>query len=228
MGSILSYFWSSEPQERNLDIEAVQSPISNSIPQVMASVKPTVIFVLGGPGAGKGTQCEKIVEKFGFVHLSAGELLRAERKSGSKNGEVIESYIKNGEIVPVKITLGLLEKSMDENVTKRFLIDGFPRNEDNLSGWNEVMQDKVDLKFVLFFDCSKETCVQRILERGKTSGRSDDNVQSLEKRFLTYRNSSKPIIDHYDAQGKVKKIAAESDPDSVFGEVTRVFQESGL
>eukprot|EP00057_Strongylocentrotus_purpuratus_P004699 XP_003729266.1 PREDICTED: UMP-CMP kinase isoform X3 [Strongylocentrotus purpuratus] len=208
--------------------KAVQSPAASSIPTVMASNKPEVVFVLGGPGAGKGTQCQKIVEKFGFVHLSAGDLLRAERQSGSKDGELIETYIKNGDIVPVEITLNLLERSMNGNATKKFLIDGFPRNEDNLTGWNNKMEDKVDFKFVLFFDCSQDTCVERILERGKTSGRSDDNVESLKKRFMTYVNSTKPIIDHYDAQGKVQKISAEADPDSVFGVVAKVLQEAGL
>ncbi|XP_072172711.1 UMP-CMP kinase-like isoform X2 [Diadema setosum] len=208
--------------------KAVQSPAVGVRSDVMASVKPLVVFVLGGPGAGKGTQCQKIVEKYGFVHLSAGDLLREERKSGSADGELIENHIKNGQIVPVEITLSLLERSMTQSATKKFLIDGFPRNEDNLSGWNNRMTDKVDFKFVLFFDCSKDTCVNRILERGKTSGRSDDNVESLEKRFVTYWNQTKPIIDHYDAQGKVRKINAEEGPDNVFSAVMQVFQESGL
>ena len=93
---------------------------------------PSVVFVLGGPGAGKGTQCANIVEKFGYVHLSAGDLLRAERKrEGSEVGALIESYIVKGEIVPVEITCQLLENAMNDNIKEHnkynFLIDGFPR-----------------------------------------------------------------------------------------------------
>ena len=103
--------------------------------------KPEVVFVLGGPGAGKGTQCTNIVKKYGYVHLSAGDLLREERtKSNSEFGELIENHIKNGTIVPVEITCSLLDRAMQnsENPNKKFLIDGFPRNEDNLQGWNKV------------------------------------------------------------------------------------------
>merc|ERR1712083_302644 len=125
---------------------------------IIKMAKPNVVFVLGAPGAGKGTQCQKIVEKFGWVHLSAGDLLRAERKSpGSQYGELIETHIVNGTIVPVAITCSLLERAMKESDKNDFLIDGFPRNEDNLTGWNQAMGDKVNLKFVLNFECSQET-----------------------------------------------------------------------
>lgn len=102
---------------------------------------PEVVFVLGGPGAGKGTQCNNIVQKYGYVHLSAGDLLREERtKPNSEFGELIESHILNGTIVPVEITCSLLDRAMQnsENPHKKFMIDGFPRNEDNLQGWTKV------------------------------------------------------------------------------------------
>jgi len=102
--------------------------------------KPQVVFILGGPGAGKGTQCQKIVEEFSFVHLSAGELLREEKKSGSKDADLINRCMSEGKIVPVEITIKLLKKAMEMNVEKGkylFLIDGFPRNEDNWNGWNK-------------------------------------------------------------------------------------------
>lgn len=100
-----------------------------------------VLFVLGGPGAGKGTLCRLLSEKYGYVHLSAGDLLREERtKPGSEFGELIENHIINGSIVPVEITCSLLNRAMEisEAPKKRFLIDGFPRNEDNLTGWEKV------------------------------------------------------------------------------------------
>ncbi|KAL9950428.1 hypothetical protein ACROYT_G042922 [Oculina patagonica] len=184
--------------------------------------KPIVIFVLGGPGAGKGTQCERIVKEFGYIHLSAGDLLREERASGSENGDLIESYIRDGKIVPVEITISLIEKAMDKNSVKKFLIDGFPRNEDNLQGWNRAMEGKVDVKCVLFFECVEDECIKRIMERGKSSGRSDDNIESLRKRFHTYETQTMPIIEHYQKQGLVRKIQAIKSPDEVFEEVQNV------
>ncbi|XP_038574338.1 UMP-CMP kinase isoform X2 [Micropterus salmoides] len=170
------------------------SNVSQRVPsflyRVSLMMNPQVVFVLGGPGAGKGTQCSKIVESYSYTHLSAGDLLREERaREGSEFGQLIANYIKEGKIVPVEITINLLRKAMEDTMNQddkkfRFLIDGFPRNEDNLQGWNSVMDGKADVKFVLFFDCGNEVCIDRCLERGKSSGRTDDNRESLEKRCL--------------------------------------------
>uniref|UniRef100_A0A8C1T004 UMP-CMP kinase n=1 Tax=Cyprinus carpio TaxID=7962 RepID=A0A8C1T004_CYPCA len=184
-------------------------------------MKPQVVFVLGGPGAGKGTQCARIVENYSYTHLSAGDLLREERsRSGSEFGQLIDTYIKEGRIVPVEITISLLKKAMEETMKAdeknfRFLIDGFPRNQDNLQGWNTVMDGKADVKFVLFFDCGNEVCIDRCLERGKSSGRTDDNRESLEKRIQTYLQSTRPIIEQYEKQGKVRTIDASRSVDEV-------------
>jgi len=181
-----------------------------------------VLFVLGGPGAGKGTQCENIVRDYGFVHLSAGDLLREERqRPGSQYGEEIEGHIKNGTIVPVAITCSLLRRAMESSGKKNFLIDGFPRNKDNLDGWNTAMEGVADVKMVLFFNCSEEVCIDRCLSRGKTSGRSDDNMESLKKRIQTYNGCTMPIIDHYKKQDLVAEMNGEKTPDSVYGDVKK-------
>lgn len=193
---------------------------------------PNVVFVLGGPGAGKGTQCAMIVKEFGYVHLSAGELLRAERNNPeSKVGALIEKHITGGSIVPVEITCSLLEKAMHERMDKdptdcNFLIDGFPRNEDNLSGWNKQMEGKHKLHFVLFFDCADEICIKRCLDRGKAgSGRSDDNLESLKKRIITYNECTRPIIDYYNKLGLVRRVDATGTPEQVFELVKKHFNE---
>lgn len=95
-------------------------------------------FFLGGPGAGKGTQCSRVVSEIGFIHISAGELLRDEIKSESKDGEIINNIIKAGKIVPSEITVGLLEKAINKfGWEKRYVIDGFPRNQENVDVWNK-------------------------------------------------------------------------------------------
>ncbi|KAM9844509.1 UMP-CMP kinase [Aulostomus maculatus] len=211
--------------------------VCQSVPRfvyrVSLMMKPQVVFVLGGPGAGKGTQCSKIVESYNYTHLSAGDLLRAERaREGSDFGQLIASYIKEGKIVPVEITINLLRKAMEETMQKdekkfRFLIDGFPRNEDNLQGWNTVMDTKADVKFVLFFDCSNEVCIDRCLERGKSSGRTDDNRDSLEKRIQTYLKSTRPIIEQYEKHGKVRTVDASRSVDEVFADVKAILDKEG-
>lgn len=186
--------------------------------------------MLGAPGAGKGTQCSLISQEYGFVHLSAGDLLREERqRPGSEFGEMIEEKIRNGEIVPVEVTCSLLHKAMQASGKSRFLVDGFPRNKDNLDGWERVMSDKTKLLFVLFFECSRDLCTERCLGRGAAgSGRSDDNLESLQKRFNTYLNDTMPIIEHYEKMGLVRRINAEVAPDDVFNDVKKVFNNSGL
>ncbi|KAK3546739.1 hypothetical protein QTP70_033608 [Hemibagrus guttatus] len=202
-------------------------------PRIFLAMNPQVVFVLGGPGAGKGTQCTKIVENYSYTHLSAGDLLREERnRKGSESGQLIDRYIKEGKIVPVEITINLLKTAMEKTMEKdedkfRFLIDGFPRNENNLQGWMKVMDGKADVKFVLFFDCSNEVCIDRCLERGKSSGRTDDNKESLEKRIQTYLQSTRPIIEQYEKQGKVRTINASRSISEVFADVKLVFDREG-
>ncbi|XP_029498041.1 UMP-CMP kinase [Oncorhynchus nerka] len=213
------------------------SRLSAKVPSVVYRaaliMKPQVVFVLGGPGAGKGTQCARIVENYSYTHLSAGDLLRAERsREGSEFGQLIDSYIKDGKIVPVEITINLLRKAMEETMETdekkfRFLIDGFPRNEDNLQGWTTVMEGKANVKFVLFFDCTSEVCIDRCLERGKSSGRTDDNRASLEKRIQTYLQSTRPIISLYEKQGKVRTVDASCGVDEVFDNVKAILDKEG-
>eukprot|EP00913_Durusdinium_trenchii_P008393 g7884.t1 len=142
-----------------------------------AIVKPAVVFVLGGPGAGKGTQCERISQR---------------KRQGSEYGQLIESFIKEGKLVPVEIVVNLLKQAMEKRGWSqgKFLVDGFPRSFENMEGWKEVLGGKVNVKFALFFDCSEAVMEARILERGKTSGRADDNSEAIRKRLATFKEES--------------------------------------
>ncbi|TSL47707.1 UMP-CMP kinase [Bagarius yarrelli] len=184
-------------------------------------MNPVVVFVLGGPGAGKGTQCSKIAEHYSYTHLSAGELLRAEcRRANSEFSHIINSCFKRGELAPVEVTITLLRRAMEQTMmackTKfYFLIDGFPPDKENLKGWMKVMKNKADIKFILFLDCSNEVCVNRCLERGKTGGRDDDNKESLERRIQMYLNFTRPIIERFEKLGKVHTIDASRSVNEV-------------
>lgn len=180
---------------------------------------PTVVFVLGGPGAGKGTQCANVVRDFEFVHLSAGDLLRAHMKSGSKDGNMVAEMIKQGQIVPSEVTVNLLLDAMRESGKDRFLIDGFPRNKENRDAWETTAG--YDCDFVLFFDCPEDVMTQRLL--GRNEGRTDDNIETIKKRFKTFRESSMPVIDYYSKLNKVCSVNSDQKPDDVYAQTRQYF-----
>ncbi|ORX39190.1 adenylate kinase-domain-containing protein [Kockovaella imperatae] len=195
--------------------------------EVFDHEKVTVIFVLGGPGAGKGTQCENLVRDYGFKHLSAGDLLRAEQtREGSEYGDMIKQCIVEGQIVPMEVTVKLLENAMRDTLAKppsvsselssaweggkgRFLIDGFPRKMDQAIKFDEAVCQS---SFVLFIATTEEVMLERLLERGKTSGRSDDNEESIKKRFKTFEETSMPVVDYYRSKDKVVEASIDSSP----------------
>lgn len=184
----------------------------------------SIVFVLGGPGSGKGTNCNRIVKEFGYTHLSAGDLLRQERRSGSKLGDLIEEYIREGNIVPSEITVKLLLAAMQASDGTRFLIDGFPRNQANLDAWNSEVEG-CEVTCVLVLECSEAVMEQRLLHRGQTSGRSDDNSSAIKKRFRTHREETLPIIAHYDQLGKTRRVDSGRDIDVVYADVQALFRE---
>ncbi|XVF75618.1 hypothetical protein PTKIN_Ptkin13bG0201100 [Pterospermum kingtungense] len=192
---------------------------SKDVTLSLAEKKPKVVFVLGGPGSGKGTQCAKIVQHFGYTHLSAGDLLRAEKDSGSENGTMIQNMMNEGKIVPSEVTVKLLQKAMVESGNDKFLIDGFPRNEENRAAFEAVT--KIEPEFVLFFNCPEEEMERRILFRNQ--GREDDNIETIRKRFKVFLESSLPVIEYYKAKGKVREIDAAKPVEEVFEAVKAIF-----
>lgn len=213
------------------DKEQPGASSSGSQETVFDAKKVTVVFVLGGPGVGKGTQCANLVRDYGFVHLSAGDLLRAEQnREGSQYGQLIRDYIRDGKIVPMEVTVKLLENAIRETLENpkadagagwgdgqgRFLIDGFPRKMDQALEFDKSVCPSA---FVLFFKCSEEVMLQRLLERGKTSGREDDNVESIKKRFRTFEETSMPVVDMYREQGKLVEVDAEKTIPEVYVDV---------
>lgn len=135
-------------------------------------------------------------------------MLREEQKrEGSKYGELIQKYIRDGLIVPMEVTIALLEKAMKETISNdgktRFLIDGFPRKMDQATKFEETV---VESKFVLYFSCTEETLLDRLLKRAETSGREDDNIESIKKRFQVFKETSFPVIETFEKKNKVRQV----------------------
>lgn len=177
-----------------------------------------IIWVLGGPGSGKGTQCEKIVAKYGFTHLSSGDLLRAEVASGSPRGKELNEIMEKGQLVPIEVVLQLIKDEMLKHSanSKGFLIDGYPREKEQ----GPLFEKNVaPVSLILFFDASEETLTKRLLGRGQASGRVDDNEDTIKLRLQTFSANTAQVLQPY--PDRLVKINAERDVDSIFADVQK-------
>lgn len=178
------------------------------------SAKYTVVFVLGGPGVGKGTQCAKLVEEYDFEHICAGDLLREERlRPNSPYAQLIDWYIKEGRIVPYEITISLLRDRMAASGKRRFLIDGFPRNVEQGMAFELAVCPS---RMVLFFECSEEEMLKRLISRSQSSGRTDDNLESIKKRFRVFEESTIPVREFYNDLNKLRAVNCSGSVDDVY------------
>ncbi|KAL2010094.1 hypothetical protein VTN00DRAFT_5901 [Thermoascus crustaceus] len=199
----------------------------------------SVVFMLGGPGAGKGTQSGNLMRDYGFTHLSAGDLLRAEQvREGSQYGDLIRNYIREGKIVPMEITVALLSNAMADVLARgeqpprqnpskkaRFLIDGFPRKVDQAVFFEETVCPSA---LTIFLNCPEDVMLQRLLKRGETSGREDDNVESIRKRFRVFEEQSMPVVHNYEKQGKVVSVEAVGSVEEVYERIKAGIESKGI
>ena len=182
--------------------------------------EPNVVFVLGGPGAGKGTMCELAQAQLGWTHLSTGDLLRAEMEAGGPRAEAMDALISAGNLVSDEIVVTLLKDAM-EKVTRHtgrtnFLIDGFPRSLANLEAWHEAFGRDRELPKMLYFECPYPVLKERILSRAKYSGRKDDNSESLKQRFDTFKEVTLPTVELFKSRNRCVEIDTSVDRESVY------------
>ncbi|XP_041132929.1 adenylate kinase isoenzyme 5-like isoform X2 [Polyodon spathula] len=180
--------------------------------------KLKIIFVLGGPGSGKGTQCEKIEEKYGFTHLSTGDLLRSELLSDTERSRFIKDVLERGELVSMEIVLELVKEAMAASLdsTKGFLIDGFPRD---VRQGEEFEMKIAEPSLVLFMDCSTETMTKRLQRRYQASPSTDSCRDTIRKRVDTFRQTIETVVTYYENRRLSHTINAEKTPAEVFLQV---------
>ncbi|MBT5903684.1 MAG: AAA family ATPase [Opitutaceae bacterium] len=186
--------------------------------------KPNIVFVLGGPGTGKGTMCELAECQLGWTHLSTGDLLRAEHQAGGPNADTIQEYIDTGKLVPNEITVALLKNAMEKAIRttgkKNFLVDGSPRSLNNMEGWYEIFGREAELPKMLYFECPYPVLEKRILGRAKWTGRSDDNIENVKLRFDTFKAETLPTVEVFKSKNKCVEIDTSQDRQAVYALVT--------
>ncbi|MBZ4189579.1 adenylate kinase [Niabella beijingensis] len=176
------------------------------------------LILFGPPGSGKGTQSDRLVEKYGLVHLSTGNLLRSEIAEKTPLGIEAKNFIDKGQLVPDEVVIGMIDNSLEQHRdAKGFLFDGFPRTANQAKALDKLLELKrTTIHNVLALEVSEEELVKRLLERGKTSGRSDDTDEAvIRNRFSVYQNETAPVADHYKAQHKFKAIPGEGSVEEI-------------
>jgi len=177
------------------------------------------IILFGPPGSGKGTQSDKIVDQFGLVHLSTGNLLRQEIADKTPLGIEARSFMDKGQLVPDEVVIGMIDTCLEKNIgAKGFLFDGFPRTVAQAEALDNLLKlRKTAITRLLALEVSEEELVNRLLKRGETSGRSDDtDVHVIRKRLLVYRNETEPVAAHYAKTGKHDNIKGEGSVEEIF------------
>lgn len=185
------------------------------------------LVIFGAPGSGKGTQSGNITEKYGFIHLSTGDLLRAEKKSGTALGEQIKTLIDAGNLVPDEIIQEMVKNFVHNNKNaKGFIFDGFPRTSSQ-AVWLDQMLEEANTKIslMLLLDVSEEELKKRILLRGEQSSRADDaNEKIIENRIKVYNKQTAPIMDYYKEQNKYYRVDGKGKLDKVFENICTILQ----
>ena len=176
------------------------------------------IVIFGAPGSGKGTQSEKIIEKYGLFHISTGDVLRAEMKNGTELGKIAEGYISNDLIVDMLAKV----LDMNEEAKQGVIFDGFPRTIPQAEALKKMLAERnTEVSAVIGLEVEEKELIDRLLKRGQISGRSDDNLETIKSRLDVYHNQTTPLKDFYIKEKKYKKIHGMGSVDSIFDSIAK-------
>ena len=181
------------------------------------------LILFGPPGAGKGTQAQKIVEKYNLTHLSTGDMLRSEIAAKSDLGMKAKEKMDKGELVPDEVVIGMIEKRIDqEKDTSGFIFDGFPRTTAQAKALDELLAKKsAPISTLVSLEVEKSELVGRLQKRGEIENRSDDqDLATVENRIRVYHENTTPVMEHYKAQGKYSPIDGMGGIDDIFGRIS--------
>ena len=189
------------------------------------------LILFGPPGSGKGTQSEKLIQKYGLIHLSTGDLLRREIADKTVLGLEAKAFMDQGQLVPDSVVIGMIRSALDQNPdAKGFLFDGFPRTVAQSEALDELLREKdSEISAVLALEVSEEELIGSLINRGKTSGRSDDvNENIIRARITEYETKTAPVAGYYQQFNKVYRVKGEGSIDEIFNALCKEIEAKAL
>lgn len=185
------------------------------------------MIIFGPPGAGKGTQSEKLIQRYGFVHISTGDLFRWHTKNDTELGKRVKEIMNNGLLVPDEITIAMLKEELDKNPNaKGFLFDGFPRTVPQAEALDKFMKENnTAIHHVVALDVTEEEVRKRIEKRKSIENRADDEEEKLNKRINEYFSKTIHVLPYYEKQGRLNAVHGIGDIDGIFQEICKVIDK---
>lgn len=184
------------------------------------------IILFGGPGSGKGTQGLKIKNKYDLYHLSTGEVLRDHIARETEIGKTAHQYISQGQLIPDSLMIDIVKDLLDskpEETARGIIFDGFPRTIAQAEQLDQVLRERgTDVSAVVGLEVPDDELVDRMIKRGKATGRADDNIDTIKKRLGVYHSQTKPLRDFYAEDGRYRAIDGNKEIDDIFDEITSV------
>ena len=183
------------------------------------------IVIFGAPGSGKGTQSDKLIEKYGLEHISTGDVLRAEIKNGTELGKTAKQFIDNGQLIPDELMVSILASVYDSfgREHKGVIFDGFPRTIPQAEALKQMLNERGDkIAAMLELDVPEDELMKRLILRGQQSGRADDNEETIKKRLVVYHNQTAPLIEWYAKEGLHHHIHGPGELDRIFADICKV------
>ena len=187
------------------------------------------LILFGPPGSGKGTQAENLIEKYGILHISTGDLFRYEMGNNTPLGIKAKKYMAKGELVPDEVTIGMLKNKVDANPdVSGIIFDGFPRTIPQAEALDAFLQEKnTEVTALVALDVPDEELVKRLLNRGKSSGRADDNDEEIiRNRISIYKSETAQVFDYYAQNGKSKLIPGVGSIEEIFDRLVAAIDEA--
>lgn len=188
------------------------------------------IVIFGAPGSGKGTQSEKLIERYGLHHISTGELLRSHIQQGTPLGKVADTFISQGMLIPDELMIEVLAETLRSEEVRNsngVIFDGFPRTIPQAEALSGLLKKELgsDIDAVVGLEVNENQLIERMLKRGETSGRSDDNIDTIRKRLDVYHRQTAPLKDYYIKNGKYYGVDGNDDIDSIFNSITKALDK---
>lgn len=188
------------------------------------------VVIFGAPGSGKGTQSEKLIEKYGLHHISTGEVLRDHIARKTPVGQIAHTYISQGQLIPDSLMINILEDIIDNEPAARngLILDGFPRTVPQADALARLFASRgMELHHVIGLEVPEDELVERMIKRGQQTGRADDNIETIKNRLKVYHESTTPLRDYYIAQGKYRPIQGSGSVEAIFASISDAIDGAG-